>query len=166
MGEGTESVPASRKPPTRVAPIRRMTKGDPWLFDGLSSRFYTSAMRVVLLPQQRRRLTEIAAQRRMTREELASQIICAYLQEDKTSANVLPVEDKRGGLGTELAALFPKHGLDFTIPELRFAMQDPFEKPKKAAGLRPADSRGRLSPHKHSLPKSPKSSSSRRKKRA
>jgi len=88
MGEGTESVPASRKPPTRVAPIRRMTKEDPWLFDGLSSRFYTSAMRVVLLPQQRRRLTEIAAQRRMTREELrarSSALICKKTRLPRTS---------------------------------------------------------------------------------
>jgi hypothetical protein len=57
-----------------------------------------------------------------------------------------------GGLGTEISKLFSKHGLDVPIPELRgFTIQNPFESsPPKAAGLRPADSRGRLSPHKPS----------------
>jgi hypothetical protein len=60
-----------------------------------------------------------------------------------------------GGLGTELSALFPKHGPDFVL-------ESPFDLPAKAAGLRPADSRGRLSPHES--PRRP--SRSRRKKRA
>ncbi len=118
-------------------------------------------MRVVLQPKQRQHLTKIAAQRGMTTEELARQIICRYLEGDKASLVKRAVPD-RGGLGTEIASLFPKHGLDFSIPELRFTIQNPFESPKRAAQLRAADGRGRLSPHKPS----PKSSSSRRKKRA
>jgi hypothetical protein len=56
---------------------------------------------------------------------------------------VAPAVDNIGGLGTDIAALFPKHG-----PGL--VLESPFDPPCKAAGLRPADSRGRLSPHKPS----------------
>lgn len=43
-----------------------------------------------------------------------------------------------GGLGTEIAALFPKNGPDFVAPELRFTMQNPFEPlPKRARGRPP-----------------------------
>jgi hypothetical protein len=116
-------------------------------------------MEVHLQRKEKERLARIAARRGMRGQELASQIICRYLQEDKASVNVEPAADDRGRLGTELAALFPKHGPDFVIPELRgYTIESPFEPSPKAAGLRPADSRGRLSPHK--------SSRGRRKKRA
>jgi len=77
------------------------------------------------------------------------QILGCYPEENKAPL-VQSAADDRGGLGTELSALFPKGGPDFVI-------ESPFDLPQKAAGLRPADSRGRLSPHK--------SSRSRRKKR-
>src|ERR1700680_53275 len=101
-------------------------------------------MRVVLQPKQRQHLTKIAAQCGMTGQELARQIICCYLLEDKAAVNVEPAGDERRGLGTEIATLFSKHGLDFAIPELRFTIQNPFESPKRAAELPPVDSRGRL----------------------
>jgi len=105
-------------------------------------------MNIRLQPRHETRLAGIA-DHGMTKGELARQIICRYLDEDK--ASVETAVDDRSGLGTELTALFPKHGLDFAI-------ESPFERPAKAAGLRPADSRGRLSPQKPSR--------SRRKKRA
>ena len=74
------------------------------------------------------------------------------MEEHKISG-VDPAADRRGGLGTEIAALFSKHGLK----RGNFALESRSD-PPKAAGLRPADSRGRLSPHKPSR--------NRRKKRA
>jgi hypothetical protein len=68
------------------------------------------------------------------------------------SLSAAPARPEKG-LGTEISAIFSKHGLDAPIPELRgFTIQNPFESspPKKAAGLRLPDSRGRLSPHKPS----------------
>ena len=91
-------------------------------------------MNIHLQPQQEDRLAEAAGQRGTTKEELARQIICRYLEEDKASVDVEPAVDDRGGLGTELAALFPNHGLDFAIPELRFTIMNPFES-SEAAGL-------------------------------
>ena len=108
-------------------------------------------MDVRLNPAKEARLTKIAAQRGLTGEELARQIISRYLEEDKTFIDVEPAANERGGLGTEIAALFSKHGLDFVL-------ESPFDPSPKTAGLRPADSRGRQSPRK--------SSRSRRKKRA
>jgi hypothetical protein len=100
-------------------------------------------MRVTLRPKQHVRLSEMAGKRGMKREELARQVICRYLEENKATADDEVARDDRVGLGTELAALFPKHGPDFVL-------QSPFDLPAKAAELRPADSRGRLSPHKSS----------------
>ncbi len=107
-------------------------------------------MNIHLQPRQETRLAEIADHRGMTKGELAREIICRYLDEHKASAE--PDVDNRGGLGTEISALFSKHSLDVPIPELRgFTIQNPFKSPpKKAARLRPADSRGRRSPHKPS----------------
>jgi hypothetical protein len=105
-----------------------------------------------LQPGQRARLVEIAAHRGVTTEKLVREIVCRYFEEDKATVKLESGQNHRGGLGTEIAALFPKHGPDFVI-----------ESPLKAAGLRPADSRGRLSPHK---PSPRKYSRSRRKKRA
>ncbi len=98
-------------------------------------------MNIRLQPQQETLLVEIADRRGMTKEELAGQIIRRYLDEDKVSLE--PAVDDRGGLGTELAAVFPKHGRNFAI-------ESAFESLPNAAGLRPADSRGRLSLHKSS----------------
>jgi hypothetical protein len=95
-------------------------------------------MNIRLQPQQKTRLAEIADQRRMTKGELARQIISRYLDEHKASDD--PAVNDRGGLGTEIALLFSKHGLDVVL-------ESPFDPPTKAAGLRPADSRGRLSSH-------------------
>jgi hypothetical protein len=108
-------------------------------------------MEVRLQPEKEAQLVRIADERGMTREELARQIIGRFLEENDISPSADPV-DHRGGLGTELSALFSKHGLDAPIPELRgFTIQNPFETSRKtAAGLRPADSRGRLSPRKPS----------------
>jgi hypothetical protein len=113
-------------------------------------------MEVRLQPEKEAQLTRIAAQRGVTTEELAREIICRYLGEDKSSA---PAPVARGGLGTEIAALFRGHGLEHPIPQLKITIESPFApSPKKSSGLRPADSRGRLSPHKPSR--------GRRKKRA
>ena len=109
-------------------------------------------MNIRLQPEEEAQLAKIAVQRGLTREELAEQIICHYLEEAKGSIADTKADD-RGGLGTELAALFSKHGLDV-------ALESPFD-PQPVAGLRPADSRGRL-PRKSSR----KTSRSRRKKRA
>jgi hypothetical protein len=117
-------------------------------------------MDVRLQPEKEARLAQIAAQRELTTEELARDIICRYLEEAKSSAE--PTPGARGGLGTEIAALFRGHGLEHPIPQLKITIESPFDPPKKTAGLRPADSRGRLSPHKFSR----KPSRSRRKKRA
>lgn len=116
-------------------------------------------MLVPLRPKQREHLTEIAAQRGMTNEALVQQIISRYLEENKTSLSE-PAADDCGGLGTEISALFSKHGLDAPIPELRgFTIQNPFESaPKKAARVRPAGSQRRGS--------SGKASRIRRKKRS
>lgn len=109
------------------------------------------ALRVRLQPGREAQLAEIAAKRGVTKEELARDIICRYLEKDRLSA-VEPAKDHRGGFGSEIAALFSKHGLDSPIPELRgFTIQIPFESsPKKATKPRPADTRGRLSPPKPS----------------
>jgi hypothetical protein len=114
---------------------------------------YSSVMNIRLLPNQEARLIDIAAQRGMTEQMLVQQIIRSFLAEHPSPAK--SAADNRGGLGTELAALFAGHGLDAPL-------ESPFDPPKKAAGLRPADSRGRLSPHKPS----PKALSKARKKRA
>jgi hypothetical protein len=106
-------------------------------------------MLVSLRPKQRQRLAEIAAQRGLTNKALAQQIISRYLDENKASL-AEPAADDRAALGTEIAALFSKHGLDVVLAS-------PFDPPPKAARRRPADSRGRPSPHKPSR--------SRRKKR-
>jgi hypothetical protein len=111
-------------------------------------------MEVCLQPEKEAQLAQIAAQRGVTTEELAREIVCGYLEGDKASAK--PARDMRRGLGTEISAIFSKHGLDV-------ALESPFDPPKKAAGLRRVDSRGRLAPHK-SPPHEP--SRSRRKKRA
>lgn len=99
-------------------------------------------MLVPLRPKQRERLTEIASQRGLTNKALVQQIISRYLEENKASF-AEPAADDRGGLGTEIAALFCKHGLDV-------ALASPFDPPPKAARRRPADSRGQLSPHEPS----------------
>ena len=122
-------------------------------------------MRVLLQAKQHARLAEIAAQRGITTHKLVQQIVSGYLEDNKrfvegaNEVGALPKVHLEGGLGTELSALFRKCWLDAPISELRgFTLESPFESPKKAAGLRPADSRGRISPHKPSR--------SRRKKRA
>jgi hypothetical protein len=113
-------------------------------------------MNIRLQPGQRARLVEIAAHRGVTTEKLVREIVCRYFEEDKATVKLESGQNHHGGLGTEIAALFPKHGPDFVI-------ESPFEPSSKAAGLHPADSRGRLSPHK---PSPRKYSRSRRKKRA
>jgi hypothetical protein len=96
-------------------------------------------MNIRLLPNQKARLVEIAAQRGMTEQMLVQQIIRSFLADNPSPAKI--AAENRGGLGTELAALFAGHGLDAPL-------ESPFDPPKKATGLRPADSRGRLSPNK------------------
>jgi hypothetical protein len=105
---------------------------------------------VHLQRRKKEQLATLAVQFGVTREELAKQPIRRYLDNRKVVVTE-SASDDRGGLGTELAALFSGHGLDAPL-------ESPFGPPKKAAGLRSADSRGRLSPHKPSR--------SRRKKRA
>ena len=106
-------------------------------------------MEVCLQPEKEAQLAQIAAQRGVTTEELAREIVCGYLEGDKASAK--PARDMRRGLGTEISAIFSKHGLDV-------ALESPFDLPQKTVGLRPASSRGQTSPRKPSR--------SRRKKRA
>jgi hypothetical protein len=106
-------------------------------------------MEVRLQPEKEAQLARIAAHRGATTEELALEIVCRYLEEDRASAE--PAPDMRRGLGTEISAIFSKHGLDV-------ALESPFDLPQKTVGLRPASSRGQPSPRKPSR--------SRRKKRA
>ena len=69
------------------------------------------------------------------------EIIGRYLEEHPSSM-LEPRSGERGGLGTEIAAIFSKHGLDSPIPELRFTVQNPFEAEVEESGRHRADSRG------------------------
>jgi hypothetical protein len=114
-------------------------------------------MNIRLQPAERARLVELAARCGVSAEDLVREIIGRYLEEHPTSM-LEPPSGERGGLGTEIAAIFSKHGLDSPIPELRFAVQNPFEADdmEKSAGRRRTDSRGRLSPHESASPKVPR----------
>jgi hypothetical protein len=76
-------------------------------------------MNIRLQPGQTSRLVEIAAHRGVTAEKLVREIILRYFEEDEGPDKIESSPNHRGGLGTEIAALFPKHGPRFRNKRVR-----------------------------------------------